>query len=1433
MKFFLNHLRAFQNAKGNQFLWHSDDDPEERMEVGGSSENSRSKESSSGKKIEEVQKEVQEAIERAQRTQGRNTEDLYDKLKKETDSRLQTATEKFEKLFESAKAQMIEEQKGKELTPEQEQILQELETRFREAHEIASEVVIGILETGKSTNEQYKKVSQKVSALNKPLLKVYQELLKNENDQEAIATAIKKLSNLWNKNKRDLRSGIRNIKEILDSQKQFHPRFNQMWSEELLGEIDNIEESIVNLTLAEEREEIIPTNSKDIKNLYRSLLNLQNRSDFLGGGFNYLREKILQKLDDFTKKISQQVGDMPEVGNAPDHISLSIVPATPSTTFASLANESLDQQEQELDEIKEDFQKNYQEVAPFLPLIVKDLDQAIKAYRRIGIQELGGRRQRAIEQKLKEIYVIDDPYLLNDNLPKVFQAWQQIDQEFKDGEEHIEDIDFYKEHLRDLKAFKNTLVEAGEDLKAREEALEAEARKGMQEIEKGKGKNEQTSTHTAAGITPAVIGTGGAEVRGTPEGGRDESEENENQEEDPEGQDNLEHEEQEGGEQAPVQNNQNNGNNDQPAVEEANEDQENNELEPDQEDGAGGNDQEPVPQNPENQNDEIAQAEIEAGKQEFQRDFITYKEIIEQVEEHVEKDLQALANGHLTEEIIQEKYGVESSEQMRQVWETQAGFKQTFTDINQEFEEGRATMERLGHYRGQQRRMKRYTEKAGRFLEEMREYEQPSREALKNLEFLGNEDDPPDPEKFKKNFKAKQKQFKQRIKRYNHHIKKAQRHLNEDKNLKDKDFKEKYGASREEIHGKLQGHRNLREVFDSVWKPFKKGDFADKWLEKYRQSETAALRDFRDWGAIAKASDEIEKKTKELMGWSQDYENKKKNIAERIKDQLKTFDFKFISISGLMLLGKRIGEKWKRETEDQFKAESESLGSIIPGSIGQEFELLEGKRHSENVKEFEGLYEGNEIWQIFDTMKKSKDKDEIMACINLANKKGGLKWDSIPIWQALNNLKTGVRFNVPHDIDHLSYAEIADKARRAITQAWWPGVFEEWDRSLAGNQESMEKNYARSFERDIENIPGKIAEMLRDWRSGNTDQLHPAKFLYYIKNGFKRGKSAEDFGVRYYFLIQGVSAKNPQGDTLLSQETFKELTKGEYYAEMPHTAFFVDKKSKKKDGKIDPVEGIVRRWNLNDYRIWAQEMGDAGGTFDVKQEELKRRIRDFFYQNMNMSEKGRAQARSNSKQVDGDDGYMDFCAFDKDKTELELQTTPQGPKRPKEYWESQLRSFDPFIESMYAYMQEGESRYGNRQSWREEKNNTLRFIGERLENALIVIHTIQGNYRPKKQSLVSDKPVKGKEDLYTFLNLMFDLTAQDPDTIRYRDIVRNPNIKNNQNLQSLNADFLGGPKKVGRQFITAEGEGKKKYFSNPAIIEATLNAYMQRKQARA
>jgi hypothetical protein len=679
--------------------------------------------------------------------------------------------------------------------------------------------------------------------------------------------------------------------------------------------------------------------------------------------------------------------------------------------------------------------------------------------------------------------------------------------------------------------------------------------------------------------------------------------------------------------------------------------------------------------------------------------------------------------------------------------------------------------------------------------------------------------------------------------------------------LGENDFESKYGMNKEQAQQVVeQNIQNLQNFCDRS-KPFLKPDYFQDWWERYQQDDASrfdAISEFQDFQYLNVELTEIADRTGDFEKWLKDWdEYGHKEKQNRWYNRLGVTWVSLYSIYHMIKQNIEIVDTRNKRKQDRI---AYNLGQKVFGNTvwGKEFRRMSEESEEQRVKEWETNYNELAPWAVAKNLYKTKDMDEAKACINLLLPQGFIHWNDPELWRTLMRLQSTYTFSIPEDLA-LEPELIKDKMRDACSLIWSEKTFDDWnaqvDEGWDKEKSRWNKDYTDLASRSIEGGDARnhvLAEMLRKWKNGETEDVYPGKFYSFLFLAFDQGELNGFPGdPRFYYLIKGVTTKNPQGQALLPPSIFNRFN-DQLKSKVPHFDFFVDKTSWKKDGRVVPKDTPGAHegpWTYEDMMAWGDMLGDAGGTFNAKKHDGTARTDEFFHQVINQSSDAIARVHryfhQASQNLDRDDFAMAGMTWNLAEVDQALSGRSEGTEqKDRDAWRTFLDEFDRFMVHQNSLLAKGDAEYGmSNPNWVSMRNKILTDVAERLRAHFAVTQILSGNMRTKAQEATifdetewdasetkggySPSAAKSKQNVDRFMREFLSLSGK----TEYLDVLDYKGYKMGLNLKDIEAKAKSTGRFEEYQKIREKAknivsdEFGDSTFKNMNLVERSLKNY--------
>lgn len=329
---------------------------------------------------------------------------------------------------------------------------------------------------------------------------------------------------------------------------------------------------------------------------------------------------------------------------------------------------------------------------------------------------------------------------------------------------------------------------------------------------------------------------------------------------------------------------------------------------------------------------------------------------------------------------------------------------------------------------------------------------------------------------------------------------------------------------------------------------------------------------------------ELEDETQEGGGW---------NIMQ---GKFGNYQLYFLSIHDF----KRIGEKLKEWAERRYNRRSDkNIGDFgskvfanLPGplkTMGNEFERIREQSEIDEVEQYKQAYQNKDAWEITAIMYKTRNQDEMKACLYLLADMGRIRWDKTELWEQMMYFSHGaIQFNLNDpDAEIMNQSKLHEKLQKCVGVIWDYDTFQEWQTTNEQNAVSKMEAHTDFCHKTAE-MPGTLdkvcrvmlAEYKKQKRMGIIEpKVDPQKYEKIIHYNIEFGKGSPEG--KLYYLIQGVACG------LLSRDAAVRIN-GKWINHYPVIDLFG---SETEMGEKPTMEDI-RQWALLDG-----DKNEPGGAF--------------------------------------------------------------------------------------------------------------------------------------------------------------------------------------------------------------------------------------------
>ncbi len=481
---------------------------------------------------------------------------------------------------------------------------------------------------------------------------------------------------------------------------------------------------------------------------------------------------------------------------------------------------------------------------------------------------------------------------------------------------------------------------------------------------------------------------------------------------------------------------------------------------------------------------------------------------------------------------------------------------------------------------------------------------------------------------------------------------------------------------------------------------------------------------------------EKEGKLEEEPTASKEEEKQEEAQESGLMAALRDFDRNTVWLSGydIFALIKSIKDYIERRHNRKSQHRFSTVGKALPGNIKIEMNRINQAAENEEVNLYGEAMKQWGVQQIRETLQQTKIKDQAKACFIALAERGQVRWDDKKMWKTLNRL-IPTRLQIPTEMPERKTPE--DYLSKGIDYLWGENQYNSWHTQNNSAYDQETKKFIEKG-KQLEGGPTNIAlggymqDLLTRWKNG--DWVDPHEYEGLIDFSIPFGKmTAED---KLFYLIEGVTAKNPNtGETLLPLERLGNMD-GQYLNKLPMLDYFVDKSFTKVRGGENTI------WTQKDFqRIvdWWSKSPDIKSARDMNKPNS--RVREFLWKFVLTHHK--VQLRNskgirNADQMDHDDAHIIIPVASDEEVDRTLRVSMAA----NEYWTTEARmnafaGFNQFIKSVGSIEKKEIDRWGPKVDQADRLKKSLK--------SYIRYDSILSNryhYGDKEYSRVSDDKMK-------------------------------------------------------------------------------------------
>jgi len=342
-----------------------------------------------------------------------------------------------------------------------------------------------------------------------------------------------------------------------------------------------------------------------------------------------------------------------------------------------------------------------------------------------------------------------------------------------------------------------------------------------------------------------------------------------------------------------------------------------------------------------------------------------------------------------------------------------------------------------------------------------------------------------------------------------------------------------------------------------------------------------------------------------------------------------------LSVDDFWKWGKSMYEYYERRWERYQKEKYSVVGKNLP-YFAPEMERIHQAAENEEVHHFKESFDLKGIFFIEERLAKTNNKDELKACIEVLIDKGEWRLDNLHFWENLNTM-VDPKYYVPIPRNGDPYTLVDEKTGKtgfdylepAIDSLWGEGTYAEFFAKNKGNFESGAKKFyekGNEMEGDERGHTGRLKTLLSMHKQGL--YVSPHEFEGMIRHAIDYGKS--DMQTKLYYMVAGVTAKNPHGHTILSFDRIAHINSA-LLPKFPLLDFMTRRAPRPGGGS--------HRFTKDDYEVW-MKIFDGGDPTNC---EPNQNVDDFLWKYVSVDDKMITRinkAIRNGENLDHDDMFM-------------------------------------------------------------------------------------------------------------------------------------------------------------------------------------------------
>ena len=229
------------------------------------------------------------------------------------------------------------------------------------------------------------------------------------------------------------------------------------------------------------------------------------------------------------------------------------------------------------------------------------------------------------------------------------------------------------------------------------------------------------------------------------------------------------------------------------------------------------------------------------------------------------------------------------------------------------------------------------------------------------------------------------------------------------------------------------------------------------------------------------------------------------------------------------------------------------LGKYI-GRLESEFERTKESKEQEEVQVWQDSYKTKDAWEIIESLKNSRNKDQVKGLMFLLAEKGRIPWNDPGLWRTLSYLSS---YEMPIEACKRDSLLRDQWLQKLCADIWDRDQYLDWFSSHNSNYGSQKDKYTNQVDKLAQQTNGGmqdvLAQQLEAWvtakRAGvdPPENVNPHMFEEIVDYAMRNGKMSMQG--KFYYLIRGVA------EGLLSVDRISVLN-GKVLKDFPFIDFF-------------------------------------------------------------------------------------------------------------------------------------------------------------------------------------------------------------------------------------------------------------------------------------